>query len=134
MRRAALALALGAALLAGCGTPSPDLFLVDRSGADPNADLELVVSDGGSVRCNGEEHPLDADRLLTARRLLREVEPQAELHLELPPGPRAILTYRVEMEKGTIAFSDTSAKLPQSFQQLAGFTKDVAERVCGIQR
>jgi hypothetical protein len=134
VRRAALALALGAALLAGCGTPSPDLFLVERSGADPNANLELVVSDGGSVRCNGEEHPLDTDRLLTARRLLREVEPQAELHLELPPGPRANLSYRVEMEKGTIAFSDTSAKIPQTFQQLAGFTKDVAERVCGIQR
>ncbi len=134
MRRAALALALGAVLLAGCGTPPPDLFLVERSGADANADLELVVSDGGSVRCNGEEHPLDAERLLTARRLLREVEPQAELHLELPPGPRANLSYRVEMEKGTIAFSDTSDGIPQTFQQLAGFTKDVAERVCGIQR
>ena len=133
MRRAALALALGA-VLAGCGTPPPDLFLVERSGADANADLELVVSDGGSVHCNGEEHPLDAERLLTARRLLREVEPQAELHLELPPGPRTNLSYRVEMEKGTIAFSDTSDGIPQTFQQLAGFTKDVAERVCGIQR
>lgn len=134
MRRTALALAMGAALLAGCGTPPPDLFLVERSGADANANLELVVSDGGSVRCNGEEHPLDADRLLTARRLLRDVEPQAELHLELPPGPDANLSYRVEMEKGVIAFSDTSPRIPQTFQRLAGFTKDVAERVCGIER
>jgi hypothetical protein len=134
MRRTALALAMGAALLAGCGTPPPDLFLVERSGADANANLELVVSDGGSVRCNGEEHALDADRLLTARRLLRDVEPQAELHLELPPGPSANLSYRVEMEKGTIAFSDTSPRIPQTFQRLAGFTKDVAERVCGIER
>jgi hypothetical protein len=134
MRRTALALAMGAALLAGCGTPPPDLFLVERSGADANANLELVVSDGGSVRCNGEEHALDADRLLTARRLLRDVEPQAELHLELPPGPDANLSYRVEMEKGVIAFSDTSPRIPQTFQRLAGFTKDVAERVCGIER
>lgn len=134
MRRAAAGLALCGALLAGCGTPPPDLFLVERSGADANANLELVVSDGGSVRCNGEEHPLDADRLLTARRLLREVEPQAELHLELPPGPGANLSYRVEMEKGAIAFSDTSPRVPQTFQQLAGFTKDVAERVCGVER
>jgi hypothetical protein len=134
VRRAALALATGVALFAGCGTPPPDLFAVERSGADVNANLELVVSDGGSVRCNGEEHPLDADRLLTARRLLREVEPQAELGLELPPGPGTNLSYRVEMEKGTIAFSDTSPGVPQTFQQVAAFTKDVAERVCGIQR
>jgi hypothetical protein len=134
VRRAALALVLGAALLAGCGTPPPDLFLVERSGADADANLDLVVNDGGSVTCNGDEHELDADRLLTARRLLREVEPQAELHLELPPGPRANLSYRVEMEKGAIAFSDTSPRIPQTFQQLAGFTKDVAERVCGIER
>ena len=131
--RAALAL-LVALVVAGCGTPPPDLFLVERSGADPNANLELIVSDGGKVTCNGKEHALDADRLLTARRLLRELEPQAELGIELPPGPRPQLSYRATMEKGTIAFSDSSEGIPQTFQSLAAFTTDVAERVCGIER
>ena len=131
--RAALLLLLALAL-AGCGTPPPDLFLVERSGADRNANLELVVSDGGKVTCNGDEHALDAERLLTARRLLREIEPQAELGIELPPGPRSQLSYRATMEKGTIAFSDTSEGIPQTFQSLAAFTTDVAERVCGIER
>jgi hypothetical protein len=131
--RAALLLLLALAL-AGCGTPPPDLFLVERSGADRNANLELVVSDGGKVTCNGDEHTLDAERLLTARRLLREIEPQAELGIELPPGPRSQLSYRATMEKGTIAFSDTSEGIPQTFQALAAFTTDVAERVCGIER
>jgi hypothetical protein len=131
--RGALALLLALAV-AGCGTAPPDLFLVERSGADRNANLELVVSDGGAVTCNGEKHPLDADRLLTARRLLRELEPQAELGIELPPGPRPQLSYRATMEKGTIAFSDTSEGIPQTFQALAAFTKDVGERVCGIER
>ncbi len=122
------------AVLTGCGTAPPDLFLVERSGADRNANLELVVGDGGTVTCNGEEHALDAERLLTARRLLREMEPQAELGIELPPGPGSQLSYRATMEKGTIAFSDRSEGLPQTFLELAAFTKDVAERVCGIER
>ena len=120
--------------LAGCGTPPADLFSVDRSGEDRNANLRMVVSDGGSVTCNGKQHPLDADRLLTARQLRRDLVPQAELHVELPPGPGTQLSYRAAMEQGTVAFSDTSASLPESFLRLAAFTKDVAERVCHIER
>jgi hypothetical protein len=123
-----------AAILAGCGTPPPDLFVVDRSGPDRNANLKLLVNDGGSVRCDGEQHSLDADRLLTARQLERDLEPQAALAIELPPGPGTELSYRVRMEGGTIAFSDRSRGIPRSFQRLAAFTKDVAERVCGIER
>jgi len=123
-----------ALLLAGCGTPSPDLFEVERSGEDPAANLTMVVNDGGHVTCNGREHPLDGDRLLRARELTRELERPAELGLELPPGPRANLNYRVRMEAGSVAFSDTSRGNPAAFNQLAAFTKDVAERVCGIVR
>ena len=134
MRALVAAAAASLLLTTGCGSASPDLFLVERSGPDPNANLELVVNDGGSVKCNGEDHPLDAERLLTARRLLRELEPQAELGIDLPPGQGSDLSYRATMEKGSIAFSDRSEGIPQSFLELAAFTKDVAERVCGIER
>jgi hypothetical protein len=122
------------AVLAGCGTPSPDLFVVDRSGPDRNANVELLVNDGGSVSCNGKTHALDADRLLKARQLERDLEPQAELGIQLPEGPGTDLSYRVRMEGGTVAFSDRSAGVPNTFQRLAAFTKDVTERVCGIER
>ena len=131
MRRAAL---LAAALLAGCGTPPPDLFSVERSGADPNANVDVVVSDGGSVTCNGHKHDLDAERLLTARQLVRDLAPQAELGIELPRGPGTQLSYRVSMEAGTVAFSDRSPGVPRTFLRLAAFTKDVTEGVCGIER
>jgi hypothetical protein len=132
MRLAALALL--ALALAGCGTPPPDLFEVERTGSDRNANVTVVVNDGGKVSCNGKEHALDADRLLAARQVLRDLEPQAELHLELPPGPAAQLSYRARMQAGTVAFSDTSRGNPKSFLALAGFIKDVTERVCGIER
>jgi hypothetical protein len=132
--RAVLPVAALLAVLCGCGTASPDLFVVERSGADRNANVELLVSDGGSVKCNGTEHALDAERLLTARRLQQDLAPQAELSIELPPGPGTQLSYRVSMETGTIAFSDRSPGVPSTFQRLAAFTTDVTERVCGIER
>jgi hypothetical protein len=131
--RVALAL-LVLALLAGCGAQPPDLFLVERSGPDPAANLEMVVSDGGTVTCNGSEHKLDGDRLLRARAIARELAKPAELGLELPPGPGANLSYKVSLEAGHVEFSDTSKGNPQAFFELAAFTKDVSERVCGISR
>ena len=132
MRRAVLALA--ALALVACGSPPPDLFVVTRSGPDPAANLTMVVSDGGSVSCNGKQHPLDAKRLLKARQLTRDLAKQAELGLELPPGPNANLSYKVRLEAGSVRFSDTSRGNPLAFFQLAAFTKDVSERVCGIVR
>jgi hypothetical protein len=133
VRRALLVAAL-AAMLAGCGSRPPDLMVVERSGADRNANVELLVNDGGSVTCNGDEHELDADRLLTARGLVRDLAPQAELSIELPRGEGSQLSYRVSMEAGSLAFSDRSPGVPDTFQRLAAFTTDVTERVCGIER
>ena len=133
MRLAGCVLLCGV-VLAGCGSPPPDLFEVTRTGADRNANVTLVVNDGGSVTCNGKKHPLDANDLLRARQLLRDLEPQAQLHLALPPGPHSELSYKARMEAGNVSFSDTSRGNPKSFLQLAAFTKDVTEDICGIQR
>jgi hypothetical protein len=133
MRRQ-LALLLAGAALAGCGSPPPDLFEVQRSGSDPNANVDVVVSDGGSVTCNGKEHPLDADRLLTARQLQRDLAKQAELGIQLPQGANGELAYKVRMEAGSLAFGDESAQIPKTFLRLAAFTADVTEHVCKIER
>jgi hypothetical protein len=122
-------------VLGGCGSPSADLFEVVRSGADRNANVRLLVSDDGTVRCNRRKAvPLGAERLLTARELARDLETQAALGLELPRGRGSILSYRARLEAGTIAFSDRSRGLPGSFNRLAAFTTDVAERVCKLER
>jgi hypothetical protein len=133
--RRALAGLAAVVVLGGCGSPSADLFEVVRSGADRNANVRLLVSDDGTVRCNRRKAvPLGAKRLLTARELARDLETQAALGLELPRGRGSILSYRARLEAGTIAFSDRSRGLPGSFNRLAAFTTDVAERVCKLER
>jgi hypothetical protein len=128
------AVVLAALVLSGCGSPSADLFLVNRSGADRNANLTLLVSDDGTVTCNGRKHEIPNEKLLDARKLTRELSPQAELHLVLPPRPGSVLSYKVRMEAGTVAFADTSRPLPPGFAQLEVFTKGIAEDVCGLSR
>jgi hypothetical protein len=132
--RSAVAVTVVAAALGGCGSPPPDLFAVERSGEGPGAKLVMVVGDGGTVTCNGKTHPLDAERLLRARALERELSMQAELGLELPPGDGTVLTYRVLMEAGSVSFADSSPRLPRTFSQVQAFTKDVAQRVCRLPR
>jgi hypothetical protein len=137
MRRATLATAplVAAVAVAGCGSPSPDLFVIQRSGQDPGANVHLVVSDGGTVRCNDRKPvSIDADLLLDARQLARDLSEPAELGVRLPRGRRSVLSYRARVEAGTVSFSDTSPTRPHVFDRLAAFTKHVAETVCGIRR
>jgi hypothetical protein len=125
---------LVALLASGCGAPAADLFVVTRTGTDRNANLTMLVADDGSVTCNGKQHPMTGKELLTARQLTRDMVPQAELNVALPPGPGSILSYKVRMQAGTVAFSDTSKPLPKAFTQVTAFTADVSENVCGINR
>jgi hypothetical protein len=132
VKRALLLVAL--VLVGGCGGPAGDLFEVQRSGADRAANVTLVVSDDGYVTCDGATKELPPDLLLRARQLTRDMSVQAELNLTLPAGPGTVLSYKARMAAGSIAFSDTSRPLPQSFTELTLYTKDVAEQVCGITR
>jgi hypothetical protein len=129
-----LALLAATLALTSCGAPAADLFVVKRSGADRNANLTLLVSDDGTVTCNGRKHEITGRRLLDARQLTRDLSEQAELNLQLPPGPNPVLSYKVRLEAGTVAFADTSRPLPPSFSKLTQFTKDVSEDVCGLRR
>ena len=134
-RAAAAALSAAALSIAGCGQPSPDLFAVTRSGEGPNDDVTLVVNDGGTVRCDGgSPRQLGGKRLLRARELSRELAAAAELQLQLPPGTRPTLFYRVQSEAGTVSFSDASRDRPAALNRLMAFVSDVAEDVCGIER
>lgn len=121
-------------LLAGCGGPAGDLFEVQRTGADKNANVTLVVAEDGYVTCNGTRHELPPKLLLRARQLTRDLSAQAELNLSLPPGANSILAYRARLRAGSVSFSDNSRPLPAAFVDLTVYTNDVAEEVCEITR
>src|SRR2546423_9170380 len=75
--------------LAGCGAQSSDLFAVDRAGSIPRARLSLVVSDGGTVRCDGGRPVAISDsEPLDARNLQRHLEAPAARAPRLPAPPR----------------------------------------------
>ena len=121
--------------LAGCGGKSADLFEVQRSGADRNANVDLVVNDGGTVTCDrGKPKALPGRQLLDARDIARGLEQQASLSIALPKGPGSTLRYVVRTSNGRVSFFDTSEHRPHVFDRLVVFSKDVIEGVCGIER
>lgn len=135
MRRLTLVLGLA---LAACGSPSADLFTVERTGKGAGAKLSLVVSDDGTVRCGrgSPPVPLGAQPLLDARELARDLEKQAALGLELKAGREEDTTfsYVADLEAGRIAFADSSRGIPPTYQRLAAFTRRVAKDVCKRRR
>lgn len=142
MRATVVAVLLVSAVLAGCGGPSPDLFVVERTGSVPGARLTLVVDDGGFVRCNGgERKAITSEQLIDAREIERALRGEEEdrpglaaRNVVLPPRPGSILRYDVRTEAGSVSFADTSAGQPQELYRVAKLTRDLAKKVCGLPR
>ena len=130
------AAALAAALLAAaCGSPSPDLFAVDRSGTIPGARLRLVINDAGTVRCDDRRAvELSGGELLDARDLQRDLEAPAARALRLAPGRGSVLRYRVRTPDGTVSFADDSAGKPAVLDRLAFYVRRMAQERCGRAR
>src|SRR3954447_16266635 len=129
------ALLLAPLVLAGCGTPSADLFAVDRSGSVPGAKLAMVVSDGGTVRCNGAE-PVDLtnNHLLAAGELQRDLKDAAERHLELAARPGSVFRYEVRTPDGSVRFADNSPGARGALARLTLFVRQVAMQRCRLAR
>jgi hypothetical protein len=136
MRRpAALAALITAAVLAiaGCGfnVQSPDLFLLTRTGQGPK--LSLLVNDGGTIRCNGSKPKSISDTMLiSARDLSDNLATDATNHLDLPPGPGTIFTFRIRLQQGTIVFSDRDTNHHKELAQAELFAVQAAQQVCGL--
>jgi hypothetical protein len=143
---ACMALLAAVALAAGCSGPAPpDLFLVQRTGTIPGAKLTLRINDDGGAFCNGgARREITSAQLITAREIRRALDGDehdeenqiglAAKHINLPPGPITSFSYRVRSEKGTVAFSDTSAHQPHAFYRLAQLTREIARGSCKLPR
>ena len=132
--RAVAAVALLAAVLGGCGTPAPDLFVVERDGTVPGARLRLLVSDG-SARCNdAPRESLTSEQLLEARDLHRDLLELQERGAAIPKAPPAqFFRFSVQTERGTLRYPDT-AQRPPVLPRLSRFVRRVAIDTCGLER
>jgi len=129
------ALAVAAALaLAGCGTESADLFVVERDGELPGAKLTIVVGDGTSVECDGAERPFANALLLDARQLAADLEPLLERRTRLPVPTQALLRFRVFNDAGEVRFADASPRLPPELGRVIALTRSIARDSCGRER
>ncbi|MDQ4040886.1 MAG: hypothetical protein M3141_03955 [Actinomycetota bacterium] len=122
------------AVLAGCGNRhSPDLFVLDRAGEIPGAQLRLRVYDDGQVRCAaGERRRLPDQLVLDAREIARELNALAPRTLR--PRPGSILRYRLRLEEGSVRFADNSRGQAPAMSLTQAFTRRVAREVCGLPR
>ncbi len=130
----AAAIALGGLAMASCGTPSPDLFVVDRGGTVPGAKLRLLVSDQ-TARCNDAPvKELTSDQILEARDIRRDLLLLQTDGKAIPRFPAAqIFTFAVQTERGTLRFPDTQQR-PTVLPRLARFVRRVAIDTCGLTR
>ncbi|MDQ6916033.1 MAG: hypothetical protein M3155_09525, partial [Actinomycetota bacterium] len=120
---------------AACGTRPFDLFALTRTGSIPGAQLRLVVRDDGLVHCNaGPRGQLPGPLLLDAREVARELDGPAMKKVALPPGPGAVLRYRIRLEHGTVSFADDSRGQTKAMFLAQRLARDVARRVCGLPR
>jgi hypothetical protein len=124
----------GALLLGGCGgIKAPDLFLVERSGTVPGAQLTLLLNDEGGVRCNGARaRKLTDAQLIEARAIEEDMRDPASKHISLPPGPKSVLSYKLREQSGNVSFSDDSSGQPRVFHRLALFVLRTAQRSCHL--
>ena len=140
--------AFGPALLltvavVGCGTPSADLLVVERTGDVPGARLTLRLQDGGEATCNDDRTgTITSEQLIEARALVRELRGDPEedepgllrTAPRLPAQPGSVLAFTVRAEDGTARFADNARGLPTAYSRLIKLTRDVARGACGLER
>jgi len=132
MRAAVVVCALAAGMLGcGLGVRSADLFLLTRAGQ--GHPLTLLVSDAGTVRCNGgASKMLSSNLLLVARTLAGDLDKDAKAGLRVAPSAGSVARYTVKLQDGTISFPDTAAASHREFAQAELFTAQAAQSACGI--
>ncbi len=123
-----------AAALSGCGlqVASPDLFALTRTGPGPK--LTLLVNDSGTIRCNGKPAKRLSDPLLLqARSLATTLATDAQHSLRLAGTSQSVFSYKIQLQQGSVVFSDTSAHGRSELTQAEAFALAAAQGPCGLQ-
>ena len=121
-----------ALVLAGCfDVRSADLFLLTRTGQ--GSKLTLLVSDAGTVACDGRQPKALNDQLLIAARDLADnLSSDAARNLKLPVTPGTIFTYTIKLQGGSVTFSDRDTAHHPILAQAEVLAAQVAQQACNL--
>jgi hypothetical protein len=106
------------------------VYKVIRSGSIPGADVTLVPSEDGTVRCDGHRHQLPDPLLLTAENLADQLQAPATRGERLRSGAHPIYTYVVTTPAGTFSYSDDSPHQGSALYALQAWVRKVVRTVC----
>lgn len=121
--------------VAGCGGAYSDLLAVQRTGSLPDARVDFVINDGGTIRCDGgKEQPLPSKLLLEARDVVRALRAQFEAGHDFPRSPQALLRFRAETADGDLAFGDTDGARDPDVGRLVLLVRRTAQQMCASAR
>jgi hypothetical protein len=124
-----------AALVAGCGQKSADLFTVTRDGSISRAHVVMHVTDDGHVSCNGGPlHQISSDELIRAREVARELTEPAADHVVLRARPGSTLRYAVSIDGDTVRFADNALGQKPEMFEAALLVRQFAKGRCGLPR
>jgi hypothetical protein len=130
-----MAVAILGLALAGCGADYSDLFLVRRTGVLPDANVQIVVNDGGTVSCDrGASRDLPPRMLLDGRDIMRALRDDLEFGKVHPRPANAQYRFRIDAPDGTITFSDTDGAHDEDLGRLVQLVRELAQRECGLAR
>jgi hypothetical protein len=119
--------------LSGCGfdVQSPDLFLLTRTGQ--GSKLTLLVSDGGTISCNGAKpKPIPDSMLISARDLADNLAGDGSAHLTIPARAGEVYYYRIKVQQGTVSFPDRSAAKRSELAQSELLAAQAAQQICHL--
>jgi hypothetical protein len=131
MRRYTAAIGL-IVIVAGCGlnVQSADLFVLTRTG--PGNALTLLVTDSGTIRCDGgPAHTLPDPLLLQARQLAGDLDQDVKVKLRIAPVAGSVYSYAVKLQDGTLSFPDKAAATHSELARAELFTAQAAQTACG---
>jgi hypothetical protein len=131
MRRlAALTAAAAAVALAGCGTATEDLMVIERSYPVTGVHVRIRVTDDGRAACGaGPLHPLPSQTVLDARGVKRALRPLARrgAHFTLPGSRRRSYVFR--SFDGTVRWTE-GAGGPQALGRATLLELRLERRLC----
>lgn len=132
MIRLAIAVLAAGAILAGClDIQSADLFVLTRTGQGQT--LTMLVTDGGSITCNGgQSHSLPDPLLLQARDLVGALKADARSKLVIPSPAGSVFRYRIRLQAGTVVFPDKAASTHPVLARAELFAVQAAVQGCHL--